>query len=92
MTANPKEVREWLTRAKNNDVRFKCGEGKITHVFLMFDIFDGDYFPVYIGENENVKERYAHYRNREYRRIVAIFNMEKDIDEQLREKDPWHLE
>lgn len=80
----------WIKNPEHHDWRNKDGE-KITHVIIVCDTYDHEDYPVYIHEGEDVNERIAYYRGASMQRIMEVYNMSMDIDEQLKQHRVWNV-
>lgn len=75
MTAKS-EIREWLTKAKN--------EGA-THLLVVCDTFDWEDYPVEIMPTEKVREIAKEYDHVNMQKIMECYDLSKDIEAQLAE-------
>jgi len=70
-------IREWLERAD---------EGS-THMLVVVDTFDYDNYPVY---TKDVQESIRHYSAASMQRIMEVYDLSMDIDEQLNAHRAWN--
>jgi hypothetical protein len=82
MTATFQDIKRWVKEAKKQ---------KATHLIVAVDTFDHDNYPVFVSEDEDIKERVAHFNGPNMQRIDEVYNMSMDIDKQLSERRAWHI-
>lgn len=58
---------QWLAEAKRRDA---------THLLIVCDTFKGDEYPVYVGSNENFRDVWRHYHNRNMQKVTRTFDLE----------------
>lgn len=76
MTTSKQDLRAW----------FDKGVAKgFTHMIVVCDTFDHMDFPVYVLPSENVKAVEATYTSQQMARIMEVYNLSMDRDEQLAE-------
>lgn len=71
------DIRKFLNRGIKN---------KATHVIVVCDTFGYEDYPVFVSSNENVREVHERYNNKEMQRVVEVYNLSMNIEEQLKEK------
>ena len=71
----------WLKRGK---------AAEADYMFVVCDTFDYEDYPVYVSKEE-FKEKYERYNNRDMQKIMEIYDLHKDIDEQLNSDIAWNL-
>lgn len=81
MAATKEEIREWLQRGI---------EQKSSHVIIAVDTWDYEDYPVFVSADEDVQEKVNSYNNKSDR-IMEVYNLKADIEEQLNETRVWNL-
>lgn len=71
----------WLKREK---------AAEADYMFVVCDTFDYEDYPVYVSKEE-FKENYERYNNRDMQKIMEIYDLHKDIDEQLNSNRAWTI-
>lgn len=54
-----------------------------THMIVVCDTFDHSDYPVFIAPEEDVRERAKEYDGRNMQRIMEVYDLSRDMDEQL---------
>lgn len=83
MAASKEDIRGWLRAGK--------AEGA-THVVVVCDGFDYDDYPVYVFPGEDVRERAEAYKKKEMQRVMEVYALHLDIEDQLSEYRAFHYE
>ena len=73
MSISKSMIRTWLKREK---------AAEADYMFIVCDTFDYENYPVYVSK-EKFKENYDRYNGRNKQKIIEIYDLHKDIDEQL---------
>lgn len=68
------EIRAWFQRG--------IAENK-THMIIVCDTFDYEDYPVYVSEDEDVHEIKSEYDDKNMQRIMEVYNLKMDMEEQL---------
>lgn len=71
-----------------SDIRgwFKNGlEKKATHLMVVCDTFDHEEYPVYVQGSEDVRDKYDDYANKNMQKVLEVYNLSLDMEEQLAE-------
>lgn len=79
----PDEIRQWLKRGKD--------EGA-THIIIVCDTFDHSDYPAFIREGVDVRAEMKGIDSSNMQRIMEVYNLDLNIEEQLAEKRAWHTE
>lgn len=87
MAATKEEIRSWLNRAKNGGWKNR----PITHVIVVCDTFDWDDYPVYVYEGQDINEEIYNFNNDSMQRIMEVYNMSLDIEDQMNEYRAYHI-
>lgn len=82
MAASKKRIREWIERGITNGA---------THVIVICDTWDYEDYPVYVEPNESVETIVNRYMCSSMQQVMEIYNLSKDIEEQLREYRAWNM-
>jgi len=82
MATTKEEIKQWLERGKNANA---------THIIIVCDTFDYEDYPVQVMPNENIQEKVNEYSNKSMQRIMEIYNLSLDIDEQLNQGRSFNL-
>lgn len=80
MVTTTDEIRNWLKRGK---------EEGATHVIVVCDTFDNDCYPVMVMPGKDVRKKAKEYDDVNMQKIMEVYDLSKDIEEQIREK--WSL-
>jgi hypothetical protein len=54
-----------------------------THMIIVCDTFDYEDYPVYITETKDIHEQEAVWNAKSMQRVIEVYNLKKDMDEQL---------
>ncbi len=76
------ELSIWFDRAKN--------EPGCTHMIVVCDTFSYEDYPVIIKSHEDVRERAKEYDGVKMQRIMEVYSMALDKDEQMAEHRAFH--
>lgn len=68
------EMKNWLLSAK--------AEGA-THVLIVCDTFDYEDYSVSVMPDEDVNKKYETYNGKNMQKVMEVYNLSMDIDEQL---------
>ncbi len=82
MATSKEEIEGWVKRPSTSGQ--KDDGRKVTHVMIVCDSYDYTDYPVYVHEDEDIKERIAEH-SMNMQRVVEVYKMSMDIDKQLRE-------
>lgn len=83
MAASRNDIHQWLARAK--------AEGA-THMMVVCDTFDHDDYPVSVPPGKDVKEAYEESRKAPMQRVMEVYALHLDLDDQLNETRSFHFE
>ncbi|MEK3955951.1 hypothetical protein [Psychrobacillus sp. FSL K6-1464] len=81
MASSREEIKGWLERGL---------EQRSTHVIIAVDTWDHEDYPVYVHASESVREKADSYDGSEDR-IMEVYDLSKDINEQLNETRSWNF-
>lgn len=70
------DIRGWLEEGQ---------EKGSTHVIVVVDTFDWGDYPVHVSPNEKVREVAAKYDGANMQKIVEVYDLSMDLEEQLDE-------
>lgn len=82
MEITKEEICQWLKRGI---------ETKATHVIVVADTFDYEYYPVMVSESEDINELIKEYDGVNMQRIMEIYNLHMDIEKQLNERRSYNI-
>jgi hypothetical protein len=68
------DIRNWINGAKK--------EGA-THMLVVCDTFDYEDYPVSVMPDENVKEKYEQYNDKNMQKVMEVYNLSLDIESQI---------
>lgn len=74
MATTREDIKEWFLRGKSQGA---------THMLVVCDQFDYEDYPVFIQKDENVREKEKEYDAKEMQRVMEVYNLSKDMDQQL---------
>lgn len=80
----PDKLRHILAHAKEDT--------NVTHVIIVCDVFERSDFEVRVTKSESVRARVAEYERMRSHRVVEVYSLGRDIEEQLREPKAYHLD
>lgn len=58
-------------------------EQKATHMIIVCDTYDWENYPVYVKSTEKVKEIFSNYNNKNMQKVMEVYNLALDKNEQL---------
>lgn len=68
------DILGWLNRAKKENA---------THMLVVCDTFDWDDYPVFVSDEENVRDVYEQYHGKDMQKVMEVYNLSLDIHRQL---------
>jgi len=74
MATTENDIRRWLERGK---------EENATHLIVVCDTFDYDDYPVYVSQDENVKDKMMDYDGKSMQKVMEVYKISMDWDSQL---------
>lgn len=77
MGTTKEDIREWIERGK---------EEKATHMIVVCDTFLYEDYPVFVSKNEDVKKKMEEYNGKNEQRIMEVYNLKMDIEQQLNQE------
>lgn len=75
MAANYSDIKSWFEDGVSQKNK--------THMIIVCDTFDYDDYPVYVSEDENVHEIQNEYDNKDMQKVMEVYNLSKDMEQQL---------
>ncbi len=75
------DIRAWLDRATEEH----------SHMIVVCDSYDHSNYPVFVNDVEDINERIANYQQADMQQIMEVYNLSKNIDEQLSEHRAYNL-
>ncbi len=82
MTATREDIERWLRSAK---------EKEATHLIIAVDTHNYENYPVYVSPEEKIDKEIKRVISQALQGIDEVYNMSKDIDEQLSEQRAWNM-
>jgi len=82
MATTREDIREWLEEAKKKNA---------THLVVVCDTFDYGDYPVYVLQNQDVNKVVKGENAASMQRVMEVYNLSMDIEEQLKEHRAWNL-
>lgn len=58
-------------------------EKEASHMIIVCNTFDWEDFPVYVMKNQNARDIYRKYSVDTERKVMEVYNINKDIESQL---------
>lgn len=83
MAASKQDIISWFKRGRQDGA---------THMLVVCDSFDWDDYPVFVPVGASVKNKVEEYRKKEMQRIMEVYNLRLDMDQQMQEHRAWHTE
>lgn len=56
-----------------------------THLIIVCDTFDYEDYPVFVGPDENARERFVRYNGPNMQRVMEVYDLRQDKEKQLNE-------
>lgn len=78
------KLRLILSQAKEDE--------NVTHVIIVCDEFEKSDFEVRVPKSQSVRARVADFESMKSHRVVEVYSLGRDIEEQLREPLAYHLD
>lgn len=66
-------------------------QSKSTHMIVVCDTFDYEYYPVYVGQGESFWDRFNHYNGQNMQRVMEVYDLSADKAEQFAERRAWSV-
>ena len=79
----PNDIREWIGMVKDTN--------EYSHMMVLCDTFNYEDFPSYISKHDNAHEVVNLYGNKEFIRVMEVYNLNMDIESQIRESRAYNL-
>ncbi len=84
IVVSEKIIRHWLLKGKASG----C-----THMIVVCDTWEYEDFPIYVSEDEDVREVEAKYDDDNHMlRVMEVYSFNHDIEAQLRETRAFHYD
>lgn len=64
---------------------------KVTHMLIVCDTFSYHDYPVYVTEDQDVREVYNKYHGKEMKRVMEVYDYSRPWADQLKEPRAFHL-
>ena len=62
-----------------------------THMLVVCDRFDHSDYPVYVYEDEDVREKYENFNGKNMQEVMEVYDLKKNLEEQLGEVRAFHF-
>jgi hypothetical protein len=82
LATTKKDISEWFDRG----VRYMA-----THLIVVCDTFDYEDYPVYVSREESVNERVDYFRKQDMQKVMEVYDLSKDKEEQLNQHRAWNV-
>lgn len=77
------DIREWLNS------RFRPENA--THMIVVCDTFDYEDYPVFVKDDEDIQDKIKKYDRVNMQKIMEIYDLRIDIEEQLNQRVSWNI-
>lgn len=84
MAASRESIERWLDQLYNDD--------NLTHMIVVCDDFDYEDYPVYVSQEEEVREREQYYRDASMQRVMEVYSRNHSREAQMRERRAFHYD
>lgn len=81
MAATKEDIRGWFKRGK---------ESGATHMIVVCDTYDHEDYPVYVMQDENVREKAKQYNGQNMQSIMEVYSFKLDLEKQMAEYRAFH--
>ena len=68
------DIREWFASGIRQEA---------THLIVVCDTFEWDDYPVYVLPGQDVKEKESEYDGKNMQKIMEVYNLSIDMEEQI---------
>ena len=68
------DIREWFQSGLRQEA---------THLIVVCDTFEWDDYPVYVFPGQDVKEKESEYDGKDMQKIMEVYNLSMDMEEQI---------
>jgi len=82
MGTSREEIEDWFKEGKKE---------KATHMIVVCDTFDYEDYPVYAHGDAECMEKYKANNNENMQRVMEVYDLRKDMKEQLNENRVFNL-
>lgn len=83
MGTTREDIREWLVEGRRRGM---------THCVVVVDTFDYGDYPVYVKPDQDVRKVFEEYNGPNMQRVVEVYALHLNWDEQLNERRAFHFE
>ena len=83
MATTREEIREWLEEAIEKD----C-----SHLIVVCDTYDWEDYPVFVLPTQDVKQIFKDKNGPNMQKVMEVYSLKLDIEEQLKETRSFHFD
>lgn len=77
------DIKEWLEEGIDQ---------KATHMIVVCDTFDHEDYPVYVKSSEKITEVMKRFASDNMQRIMEIYNLSLNLEQQLNTQRSWNID
>lgn len=90
MVATREDIAQWF----DNGVKLQDATPPATHMLVICDKYDWSDYPVYFHptNDEIVIDMIKHYDAKDLTKVMEVYDLRMDKEEQLNEHRAWHVE
>jgi len=77
------KIKQWILEGQKKNA---------THLIVVCDRFDMSDYPIYVNDNQKVKDVYEEYENKEMSKVMEVYSYNIDIEKQLKERRAFHFD
>jgi hypothetical protein len=81
--ASRQNITRWLN--------YPIDKNEYSHMLVICDKFDYEYYPVYIKKTDDIKQKTTYYNNSPMQEVIEIYNYSMDLEEQLNQNRVWNV-
>lgn len=61
-------------------------------MIVVCDTYDHDDYPVFVKPDENVKDKFNEYNQKDMQRVMEVYSLKKDKESQMNEHRAFHFD
>lgn len=77
------DIKEWLEEGIKQ---------KATHMLVVCDTYDYEDYPVYVKSSEQITEVMKRFTSENMQRIMEVYNLSLNLEQQLNTKRSWNID